>query len=123
MGEDLAGLKEILRTGNPHGTPLDVNEFFQNFADKVPTSMNDENQVRWRDLPWRPDVDEADKVYFLRYGPNPEGNHVSPPNLLKTALRCGQIAHDACQKFNLSSYWTADPDREKPMVTPKQTSP
>ncbi len=118
MGPDLPLLQQALRSDSPAGKPLDVNGFFADFVSHVPTALTHTEAVQWKDLPWRPDVEEADKTYFLGYRTNPSTSHVTAKNLEKTELAAGELAAKICRELNVSSCWTADPVQAKPLGFP-----
>lgn len=63
----------------------------------------------------RRQVDEADKIYFKCW--MPQGNNQAR-NFQKTEVLIGKTAADFCRKHNISSCWTDDPDKARPVVMP-----
>ena len=63
----------------------------------------------------REQIDEADKVYFVRWAP--QGDNKAR-NFAKTEKLVGRVAADFCRKHNISSCWTDDPAKAKPLTLP-----
>lgn len=120
MGDDYGRLAQLLRGDHPRGTPLSVKAFFEDFVGKIPTSMSGVRNITWKDLPWRPKVEEEDKIYFISYRTNPVGEHVTEANLAKTAAIIGELERDACREYNMSSCWTDDPDKARSPRLPQR---
>lgn len=54
--------------------------------------------------PFRPDVEEADKIYFKRWQDNTKaGKNVRPGNLEKTKKWLSLKAYELCKRKNISS--------------------
>jgi len=104
----LAALKAALGTGASSGRPFSARTFLEEIDAKLPhqVSANDRPDAAYIVRVYR-DVDEADKVHFVRWAPHaPAGKHVTAANLAKTRKLLGQAAHDWCARNNVSSAWT-----------------
>jgi hypothetical protein len=67
----------------------------------------------------RRDVEESAKVYFFGWLDNTvAGSHVTSENLAKTRMWLGEKAYIRCRDRNISSRWTDDPKKAKPIELP-----
>ncbi|PYI69094.1 hypothetical protein CVV68_04740 [Arthrobacter livingstonensis] len=123
MGTDLERLTDVLRKDGNSGHKLDINGFFADFVAGIPTNLAHVRPIQWHDLPWKPDVEDADKTYFLRYRLNQLPFRVTAKNLEKTALLAGELAEAICAELNISTCWTADPAQAKPLTAPPAPMP
>jgi len=64
------------------------------------------------------DVEEADKIYFLRWKKLPEGQNVSPENKQKTSIAFGESRAEVCANSRISSCWTDRPELATDPNTP-----
>ena len=68
---------------------------------------------------YRNNVEESDKVYFVKWRDNSKaGHHVSQENLEKTRKLLSYEAYLMCKQKNISSCWSAYPPDEKPFKLP-----
>lgn len=58
-------------------------------------------------------VPDADKIYFVRWRKNPDGEHVSDGNYLKTCSIVGEEAAQNLRENNISSCWSDIPHDEQ----------
>ncbi len=57
--------------------------------------------------------EEEDKLYFCGWFDNVKvGKHVRPKNLQKTLTLLGKDKYELCKRKNVSSCWSADPQKE-----------
>ncbi|MGL6235591.1 MAG: DUF6037 family protein [Segniliparus sp.] len=63
----------------------------------------------------RPDVDEADKIYFMRFMKNPDGHWPTAANLEKTRKLLGEKIHRACRERRISSCWSDKAADKRPV--------
>lgn len=87
--------------------------FLVEFSSRIPTEATNDGRVTYRDLtPYRRDVDEADKKYFVGWRNHKgQGTDVTDKNLEKTRLLLGEDAHKTCKTRRISSVWTNNPER------------
>jgi Family of unknown function (DUF6037) len=94
--------------------PFSPKIFFQSFEGAIPAKTKPSNIPTLRDLAiLSRDVEEADKIYFFGWL-NHDGIKSKPSvkNLAKTQRICGNLAHNICLKYHISSKWTDDPSKE-----------
>lgn len=109
MGGDYDVLRRILGlTGYGKGE-LSVNDLFADFAEHIP-GLPATRAPRPADVRPPRDVDEADKLYFLRIAPPGEGRRPTSANLQKTRAMLGDELADYCARNGCSSYWTDQPN-------------
>lgn len=108
LGEDYYSLIKALDLRFREGEKFSPASFFEHFNTKIPSRASRGGTPTKEELaPFTRDVEEADKIFFCGWRLN-SGAHVTQKNLNKTALLCGQKAHDMCKTGNISSRWTDD---------------
>ncbi|ROS05583.1 hypothetical protein EDC56_1122 [Sinobacterium caligoides] len=99
--------------------PFKPFDFFKEFNKSIPGQAASSQKADPHDVViYRPDVDEADKVYFLKWRDNTKrGENVQSVNLDKTSKLLGEKAYARCRQKNISSCWT-DQKKLAKIVTP-----
>jgi hypothetical protein len=93
--------------------------FFVDFNQKIPKQISKSNLVKPHQLiKYRKDVEEANKIYFLKWLNNTNGHKVTIENLNKTKQILGKRAYEICKKKNISSCWTDDKNKAKEFYLP-----
>ncbi len=112
-------LRETLGVRGNSEEPFTGEAFLRNeLIAKTPIAVRRSN-VRPSDVPIHPsEIEEADKVYFLRWLPHSDMRHVSEDNLRKTGVLISKEFENICRKHNISTCWSADPRDEKEIVRP-----
>lgn len=103
------------------GKPFKPAWFFIDFNKHIPNTANIYNIPRPQQIIiYRNDIEEADKMYFLKWRDNTlRGEKVSEENLHKTKTILGYRAYEICKNKNLSSCWTDDISKEKTFILPR----
>lgn len=88
--------------------PFKPFNFFKEFDKHIPQKAVISQKAEPHDVAnYRSDVEEADKVYFLKWRDNTKrGENVQPDNLKKTRRLIGENAYTLCKNKNISSCWT-----------------
>jgi hypothetical protein len=88
--------------------PFSTLSFFKELNSKIPISAKLTNTVKPHELsPYRRNVEEADKIYFIGWRDNSKwGTNVTESNLNKTRELLGEQAYLRCQQKNISSCWS-----------------
>ncbi|AKC37863.1 hypothetical protein BKG56_01225 [Mycobacteroides chelonae] len=111
----IATLKRILGVIPGGQTPFKLTSFFKEVASSAPTHVSAADDARPSVIArHHSDVEEADKIYFTNFRLHGQHSHVTKINLDKTRLLLGQECYRVCRDRNISSCWSADPEREKP---------
>ncbi|MCT7295579.1 DUF6037 family protein [Ralstonia sp. CHL-2022] len=90
--------------------PFSVKAFLSDFDARLPTEASTDGRVKPEDLaPYRRDVDEAHKIYFMGWR-NHKGHEtdVTDKNLTKTRTLLGERYYEMCKARRISSVWTDD---------------
>lgn len=97
------------------GLQADVNNpfrpmvIFEHFNENMNVNINRNNRAQSHQIaPYHPDVEEADKIYFLGWRNNASHEHVGDSNLDKTRRLLGEEAYLFSLQNNISTRWTAD---------------
>lgn len=112
LGDRYGALDEALGNGTGSGQPLGTTHLLREIDAKLPYTVTANDKATPADVAKVVrDVDEADKVHFLRFIPHTQdsGRHVTAANLAKTRRLIGQHAHDWCQRPNISTGWSDVP--------------
>lgn len=94
--------------------------FFQEFNRNIPNRVDKKQKAKAYQLArFYPNVEEADKIYFVRWL-NHDGikSNVSPENLEKTKHLLGYKYYEYCSSRNISSCWTDNPTKAKNCYVP-----
>lgn len=99
--------------------PFKPFDFFKEFNKSIPSQAVPSQKAEPHDIAtYRSDVEEADKVYFLKWRDNTKrGENVQMENLEKTRKLLGEKAYARCKQKNISSCWT-DQENMARKVTP-----
>lgn len=90
-------------------SPFRPSAIFEHFNQNMNVNMNRNNRVQSNQIaPYYPDVEEADKIYFIGWRNNATNEHVGDSNLDKTRKLLGEDAYLFSQQNNVSTRWTAD---------------
>jgi hypothetical protein len=94
--------------------------FFQEFNKQIPYNALPKNTPKPHEIAvYRKEVDEADKIYFVKWRDNTKAGHqVSNENLEKTRKLLSYKAYIMCKNKNISSCWSSVPTEEKPYRLP-----
>lgn len=112
FGDAYGELAKLLNEGAQSGNPLKPKEFFAEINNSLPKEITRADEAMPADLlRARPDIEDADKVYFSHYMHNPIGKGPSEGNLKKTLLLLGGEAREYSIRHRASSVWTDDPAR------------
>ena len=108
--ETYDGLVRALRLKFDPERPFSPAAFFRDLNENIPHDVRREDAPRPEDVArYRRDVDEADKVYFVRWRAHSvEGNtgHVTRRNLEKTRILLGEAVYEVCRENDISSVWS-----------------
>jgi len=119
---EMSRLIKILGLEYDRENPFHPSDFFNYFNQSIPKHFKGSSNVPLpKDIaPFRPDVEEADKIYFKGWQDNTKaGKNVRPGNLEKTKKWLTLEAHELCKRKNISSCWSANPKEEKQIILPK----
>ncbi len=125
LGDAYGPLAAALGTGAGSGNPLKSSDFLGEIDAALPQRASLRDRATHTDVVriYR-DVEEADKVHLCGWRDNTAyGTHVTGANLGKTRHLLGQVAHDFCQRHNLSTRWTDDPARATADTLPNAPIP
>lgn len=113
-------LIDFLKIKSSSKTPFNPGRFFVDFNKHIPKTANVNNIPKPQQIiVYRNDIEEADKLYFLKWRDNTiRGEKVSEENLHKTRKILGHQAYKICKSKNLSSCWTDDETKEKEFALP-----
>ena len=113
-------LRDYLGIKSSSGNPFSSNKFFNDFDINIPNTANINNIPKPHQvIKYRNNVEESDKIYFLKWLDNTkQNNQVSDDNLKKTKDILGQQAYLRCKKKNISSCWTEDSTKQKNFTLP-----
>lgn len=112
LDADYASLKAILQIrSSGEGHPWKVEEFLQraDMSSKQVAGRWEKSEIRYASqLPpsMRNDVEESDKLVFVGLKLNPEGQHQTTGNYLKTMRLISKEIADHCRRTNQSTRWT-----------------
>ncbi|CAH0445696.1 hypothetical protein LMG10661_01881 [Ralstonia syzygii subsp. syzygii] len=108
--DDYKTLCRVLGLTYDPNNPFSVKGFLSDFSSHVPGEATIAGRVSPNDLgPYRPHVDEADKVYFIGWlNHHGQKTDVSEANLAKTRELLGVRAYQTCKTRRISSRWTND---------------
>lgn len=113
-------LATALRTHGLSGRPLVPSDFFSRFDARInPTAQTSRVPSYEEIASARPDIEEAEKVYFCGWRLNPSDHSVRRPNLNKTRYFLGDAAARWSAKNNASSCWTDDPSKSLAPFVPE----
>ena len=100
--------------------PFSTRGFFNQFNQAIPRRAEADSIPQPQDIAaYRSIAEEEDKIYFLGWRDNEiRGENVSDTNLMKTKTLLGNKAYKRCDKKNISSCWTDDPNRAKELKLP-----
>lgn len=109
LGDKYSLLAKALGTGAGSGNKLISSDFLREIDAKLPHRVGNADRAERVDVVrvYR-DVEESEKVYFVRFIPHDkEGRrHVTIGNLEKTRRLMGQDTYDWCRINNVSTGWT-----------------
>jgi len=113
-------LIEFLAIEYAKGNPFSTFKFFEDFNTKIPNIAKKSNIAKPQHIiNYRSNVEESEKIYFWKWLDNTkQGNKASKENLEKTKKLLGIKAYELCKKKNISSCWTDDKNKEKPLALP-----
>lgn len=105
---------------NPN-SPFKPFIFFEQFDKQIPLKAITKNIPKPSQIAlYRNKVEEADKIYFVKWRDNKKAGHqVSDENLEKTRKLLSYQAYCMCKEKNISSCWSAFPSDEKTFTLPK----
>jgi hypothetical protein len=108
-------------TYNPEST-FKPSFFFEEFNKHIPNVASKTNVPKPSEIAmYRNKVEEADKIYFVKWRDNTKaGKQVTPENLEKTRLLLSYSAYLMCKEKNISSCWSANLFDEKEFILPIQ---
>lgn len=112
LDADYASLKAILQIrSSGEGHPWKVEEFLQraDMSSKQVAGRWEKSEIWYASqLPpsMRNDVEESDKLVFVGLKLNPEGQHQTTGNYLKTMRLISKEIADYCRRTNQSTRWT-----------------
>lgn len=94
--------------------------FFEHLNNQIPKLALSTNVPKPSQIAlYRNDVEEADKIYFVKWRDNNKaGNRVSQENLEKTRKLLSYDAYLMCKTKNISSCWSANISDEKDFTLP-----
>jgi len=113
-------LIEFLGVKSNKGNPFKPFNFFLDFNNKIPSTINASNKAKPHEtIVYRKDVEEAKKIYFLQWrNNNTSGDNVSKDNLEKTKKLLSVKAYERCKSKNISSCWTDIEEKAKEFYMP-----
>lgn len=89
--------------------PFKPSSLFEHFNQNMNVNINPNNHAKAHHIaPYYPDVEEADRIYFLGWLNNPYPKNVTPENLEKTKRLLGVEVYNFSKKHNVSTRWTDD---------------
>lgn len=104
---------------NPGKNTFTSSVFLQSIAKSAPSKVSPDlipPDVHVKINPKiREQIDEADKIYFVRW--SPQGKRAAR-NFKKTEKLVGKAAADFCRSHNISSCWTDDPNKARKLTNP-----
>lgn len=105
---------------NP-GSPYKPMYFFDEFNKHIPKYAAKEKIPKPSQIAvYRKDVEESNKIYFVKWRDNTKAGHkVSFENLKKTKLLLSYEAYIMCEKKNISSCWSENSNDEKAFKFPE----
>jgi Family of unknown function (DUF6037) len=113
LGDDLKPLLDALGVRYNPSSPFSATAFFEDLDQHVPQSPSGVAPALTSTIALvQPDIEEADKTYFLCWVPQPAGRHVTSRNLQKTLALLGPDVMEQCRRGNVSSAWTDDERQE-----------
>lgn len=100
--------------------PFKPFNFFKKFNKFIPQNVVAAQKAEPHDVAnYRFDIEEADKVYFLKWRDNTQrGENVQLENLQKTKKLLGEKAYLRCKQNNISSCWTDKKELANKVVLP-----
>lgn len=100
--------------------PFKPFNFFKEFNKFIPQKAAIAQTAEPHDVAnYRSDVEEADKVYFLKWKDNTmRGEKVQWKNLQKTKKLLGEKAYIRCEQKNISSCWTDKKELARKVTLP-----
>ena len=100
--------------------PFKPFNFFKEFNNFIPQSAVIAQKAEPHDVAnYRSDVEEADKIYFLKWRDNTKrGENVQWENLQKTKKLLGEKAYLRCKQKNISSCWADKKELANKVVLP-----
>lgn len=110
--DDYRALCQLLELRYDPNNKFSITAFLREFAGSIPSHVTEDNKVEPHDVGRiKRNVEDADKIYFRSWRDNTvRGDQVSPENIEKTRWFLGEKIADSCQRRNISSCWTDDPD-------------
>lgn len=113
--EDYIVLADYLGFTPSRTNPFKPNNFFEQFDNYIPThhtrtpAISEMISV----VSAKRNVADADKIYFVRWRRNSDGEHVSNGNYIKTCSIVGEEAANILRENNISSCWSDIPQDEQ----------
>ena len=106
---------EIMGFTYNHKSPYKPVYFFNEFNKNIPNVATKKNIPKPSQIAvYRNNVEESDKIYFVKWRDNKKAGHqVSVENLKKTKLLLSNAAYLMCKEKNISSCWSPNPIDEK----------
>ncbi len=120
LGEKYRELCDALGLIYDPNNRFSPNLLFEAFNQHIPATANNNNPVKpYHILPFRPNVEFADRIYFIGWrNNNQEKEHVSDENLTKTRELLDYDAFIRCRERNISSRWSANANDEVDFYMP-----
>ncbi|WP_240339690.1 DUF6037 family protein [Halobacillus ihumii] len=100
--------------------PFRPSKFFEEFNGQIPSNAKHKNVPKPHQIAvYRNDVEESEKIYFVKWRDNTKAGHqVSPENLEKTRKLLSYKAYLRCKKKNISSCWSVNSSDENKYYLP-----
>jgi hypothetical protein len=108
-------VNDVLKLKYDKNNKFKISTFFINFDNQIPNNFKATHIVNPHDIAvYRSDLEECNKIYFLRWLDNDSKNNKrSPENLEKTKALLGYDAYISVLNRNISSVWTDKREKAK----------